>query len=281
MHPHGLATRDQLLASGISSSAISRRFRRILPRIYCSGEPTVIARCHAITLWQPRAVLSHRTAAWLFGWIDAPEQHDFTVPIGITARTPDWLTVHRRTLEIGELSECQGLPVVARPRTLIDCVSVMEPEVVARIVDERLTGDVPSEEVLALLDEFPRRRGNGRARRQLESAATGFASEPERVLDRQLIVLGLRLETNYWVGRYLCDFVDVWAMVIVEVDGREFHSAPDVFSRDRRRQNDLVLEGWLVLRFSAVDVLSNPEAVGRRIVEVVRRRRKSRRPGVV
>nr|WP_240930889.1 DUF559 domain-containing protein [Rhodococcus sp. B10] len=133
----------------IPSSSIARRYVRVLPEVYCTEEPSTIARCYAITLWQP--------------------------------------------------------------------------------------------------------------------------------LGRTLIALGLPLRINYWVGSYLCDLVDEWAMVIVEVDGRQFRSAPDVFSRHRRRQNELVLCGWLVLRYSAFDVLSDPEKTARQIVEVVRRRRNSRR----
>ncbi|MDJ0359049.1 DUF559 domain-containing protein [Rhodococcus sp. H29-C3] len=87
---------------------------------------------------------------------------------------------------------------------------------------------------------------------------------------------GLRIATNHWVGNYVCDFVDELAQVVVELDGREFHSAPEVFSKDRRRQNDLVLGGWLVLRFSAFDVMANPEKTARQIAGVVRRRRRAR-----
>lgn len=129
----------------------------------------------------------------------------------------------------------------------------------------------------ALIRNSPRRRGNARALVQIDKAAMGYASEPERVLDRALIQLGVRLKTNAWVGRYICDFVDELARVIIEVDGREYHSAPEVFSRDRTRQNELQLDGWLVLRFSAVDVMANPEKVARQIAEVVRRRRAARR----
>lgn len=68
------------------------------------------------------------------------------------------------------------------------------------------------------------------------------------------------------------------ARVAVEVDGREFHSAPGVFVQDRVRQNALVLDGWVVLRFAAATVLQDPDAVAEQVVAVVRRRRRTR-PG--
>lgn len=276
MHPHGLRTRSELLAAGVPSSTITRKFTRVLPQIYCAGEPTTHARCHAITLWQPTALLSHRTAAWLYGWVDEPDTLDATVPIDVRVRAPAWVTVHRRTLPEQEMYEISGLPVVTRERTLIDCIAVMSPHDVARVVDERLATDVDPCALTALVERTPRRRGNARALTQLRRAATGFASEPERILDRALIAVGIRMLTNYRVGAYICDFVDERARVIVEVDGREFHIAPEVFSRDRRRQNRLVLDGWLVLRYSAFDVLANPAAVAAEIAAVVRRRRDAR-----
>lgn len=56
---------------------------------------------------------------------------------------------------------------------------------------------------------------------------------------------------------------------IVEVDGREFHSAPEVFRGDRRRQNWLVREGWTVLRFAAFDVPADPDAIADEITAAV------------
>lgn len=277
MHPHGVATRAELVAAGIPTSTITRRYNRILPKIYSAEEPTRIARCYAVTLWQPDALLSHRTAAWLYGWVSESPGVEATIPPKSSAPSTSWLTVYRREIPDRETTEVQCLPVVGRERTLIDCCAVMAPADVARIVDERLAAEMDVDRVRALIRNSPRRRGNARALDQIDKAAVGFASEPERVLDRALIQLGLRLQTNEWVGRYICDFVDELAKVIIEVDGRAYHSAPEVFSRDRTRQNELQLDGWLVLRFSAVDVMAHPEKVARQIAEVVRRRRAARR----
>ena len=38
--------------------------------------------------------------------------------------------------------------------------------------------------------------------------------------------------------------------LIIEIDGRLFHTGADVFETDRSRQNQLVLDGWCVLRFT-------------------------------
>ena len=48
--------------------------------------------------------------------------------------------------------------------------------------------------------------------------------------------------------------------LLVEFDG-DVHRERDVFVGDVRRQNRLVLAGWVVLRFTSADVLGRPEAV--------------------
>ncbi|OMQ16003.1 hypothetical protein A7K94_0205590 [Modestobacter sp. VKM Ac-2676] len=48
--------------------------------------------------------------------------------------------------------------------------------------------------------------------------------------------------------------------VLVEFDG-DVHRERRVFVADLRRQNRLVLEGWVVLRFSSADVRGRPHEV--------------------
>ncbi|MEU3471370.1 DUF559 domain-containing protein [Rhodococcus sp. NPDC006774] len=145
------------------------------------------------------------------------------------------------------------------------------------LIDERLKFGLDPASLLRLLERFPGRRGNAELARQVRLAVTRFASEPERSLGRALHRIGLYLEINAAVGPYICDLVDRRSRTIIEVDGREFHSAAGVFSKDRRRQNALVLDRWLVLRYSAFDVLAAPDVIAGEIASVIRRRRESRR----
>ncbi|OZC71282.1 hypothetical protein CH251_15985 [Rhodococcus sp. 06-462-5] len=43
----GPATLQQLLASGVHPSTVSRRFTRVLPTVHMRGEPSTMDRCHA------------------------------------------------------------------------------------------------------------------------------------------------------------------------------------------------------------------------------------------
>jgi very-short-patch-repair endonuclease len=47
----------------------------------------------------------------------------------------------------------------------------------------------------------------------------------------------------------------------IEIDGRLFHTGADVFETDRSRQNQLVLDGWCVLRFTWTMIEEQPETV--------------------
>jgi very-short-patch-repair endonuclease len=49
--------------------------------------------------------------------------------------------------------------------------------------------------------------------------------------------------------------------LILEVDGRRFHSEPEVFEADRWRQNLLILDGWCVLRFTWAMLEERPAEV--------------------
>jgi very-short-patch-repair endonuclease len=57
------------------------------------------------------------------------------------------------------------------------------------------------------------------------------------------------------------DFVFESIRLVIALDGLAYHSDQQTFCRDRRQQNDLVLEGFRVLRFTAWDVFAAPEYV--------------------
>ena len=49
--------------------------------------------------------------------------------------------------------------------------------------------------------------------------------------------------------------------LVIEIDGRLYHTGAEVFESDRWRQNLLVLNGWFVLRFTWAMVEEQPEKV--------------------
>jgi very-short-patch-repair endonuclease len=59
---------------------------------------------------------------------------------------------------------------------------------------------------------------------------------------------------EYPIGKYFADFADPIHKIVIECDGKEFHT--DI-EKDRIRQNEIEEMGWIVLRFNAKQILSN------------------------
>ncbi|MDY6999413.1 MAG: DUF559 domain-containing protein, partial [Actinomycetota bacterium] len=106
------------------------------------------------------------------------------------------------------------------------------------------------------------RTGAPRSRLLLQAAAGGARSAAERILHRLLRDAGIGgWKANYRVGGYRVDVGFPEPRVAIEVDGFAFHSGPEAFEVDRRRQNDIVLLGWQVLRFTWLDLTAYPQRV--------------------
>jgi len=79
---------------------------------------------------------------------------------------------------------------------------------------------------------------------------------------------GLRFRKQHGVGDYVLDFYCAPARLAVEVDG-EAHNRGDRPARDAVRDEWLLGRGVRVLRYPAIDVLSNLEGVLREIMTIV------------
>ena len=273
----GVVTRRQLLASGVSSSGIDRRVKagslhRVLPSVYSTEPPDYADRCRAVLLWKPTAVFSHDTAAHLWGLlVDEPATVHATVPPSAASRGPSWVRLHRRTLTahrwLGEF------PIVSREHSILDVATTLTPREFESLIDAALSLQISWRSLARFCDESKNMTGMSALREQLRRACPGTLSEPERLVARSLTARNLYMEINGKVGPYYADLVDRRARVIVEIDGREFHTAAAVFTNDRRRQNYLVLDGWLVLRYSAAAVMAGVDTIADEITATVRRQR--------
>ena len=68
-------------------------------------------------------------------------------------------------------------------------------------------------------------------------------------------------EVNARVGRYKPDFLWRAQRVIVETDGRRYHRGTVAMEADLRREMALTEAGYVVLRFTYWEVLSEPKSV--------------------
>ncbi len=120
------------------------------------------------------------------------------------------------------------------------------------------------------------RLGTPLLRRLKVATQTNAHSEAERRLHQILH----RMRLRGWVANHLwrCSNGDkleldvAWpsARLCVEVDGKAYHSSASAFERDRVRQNLLMLDGWLVLRFTWAQITREPTTVTRTIRAALR-----------
>lgn len=275
---HGLITRAQATALGLTSSSIGRRlqsgrWRRTGHGVYAiagsvrSWEQDLLGLCLA-----GRGVASHRSAAAL--WCIAgflPGVLELTVRRG-GERRPGRARVHQSTdLDRIEPVLRRGIPTTPLDRTVLDLGAVLRFEdyllVVERVVR---SGALTWRDLLDVLVRHARRGrdGVGRLRAALEDGygATPTDSDFEVLVERLLRDAGLPRPVRQHVvvdrtGRPVAriDLAFPAARLAIELDGRAYHSDPTAFERDRSRQNELVLLGWTVLRFTWQQFLDRPD----------------------
>jgi very-short-patch-repair endonuclease len=106
-------------------------------------------------------------------------------------------------------------------------------------------------------------------------------SRGEQMLSKRLaqdeMLAGLFQCNNYVETRnghrYLADLVWEEGKIIVEVDGYEFHSDRRAFSSDRRRDYELIISGYLVLRLPHDEVVEDVDLSVEKVRDMVQYRR--------
>ncbi|MEO1593165.1 MAG: DUF559 domain-containing protein, partial [Cyanobacteria bacterium J06632_22] len=71
-------------------------------------------------------------------------------------------------------------------------------------------------------------------------------------------------------SRYLVDLLWAAGRVVVEIDGYQYHSSRDSFSRDRQRDYELLISGYIVLRLPHDEVIDDVKVAVDKIRDVVR-----------
>lgn len=271
----GVITRLQLRAGGLSHAAITRMGRDtqlscVAPAVFLvGGAPlTYRARLWAAVL-ATGSLLGFATAAELWGVDEPPEGGSGRVHVVVThARRvypPAWVQVHRVPVAVYAITTVAGLPATSRSWTVLDYLPTLRRGDRSRLADRALQrGWIRIADIGRRLYEYPGRTGNTALRELAAQLRDGAAAESERKLHRLLRQAGL----TGWVPNYplwshgelvaVLDIAIPGKRVAIEVDGWAYHSDVDRFRRDRARQNDLILLGWTVLRFTWADLVERP-----------------------
>lgn len=248
---HGVVSRTQLLAAGISRRQIERRLERGALRgvhrsIYAVGHAVLSGQAvwmAAVLAAGEAGVLSHWSAAtlWRMRPGRGPRSH-VTAPR--KRKRSQAITFHHAYLPPDEVTEEQGIPTTTPARTLLDLGSSLPRAVLARMIE---AAPMRGAALAVLLDRYPARAGVPKLRAALAKPTPMTRSDLEAKLLDAMERAGLPPpQVNAVVEGYEVDFVWREHRVIAEVDSYVTHGSRLAFERDRDRK--LAIAGWTVAR---------------------------------
>jgi very-short-patch-repair endonuclease len=282
---HGVVSVWQLRELGSSQEALRHavetgRLHPIHRGAYAIGHEALSrhARCHAAVLsCGEGALLSHRSAAWLWGLTAR-----FASPVEVTADSPrqtrEAIRIHSaEALTRDDEVSAEGVPVTAVPRTLLDFAAV-DPWYLSQALDNaRRLGVLDLIAVDALIARSRGFRGVGRLREALKPHRTSAYTRSG--LERRFLQL-VRMaklqppSMNLFVGEYELDAYWPAERFAVELDTYDYHGSPSAFEEDRIRQENLKLAGIEMTRVTGVRMDREPKTVANRLRMLLAQRRR-------
>jgi very-short-patch-repair endonuclease len=270
---HGVVARRQLTALGFSDEAIRQRIAKgrlhpVARAVYAVGRPELTQHGRwmaAILAKGPAAVLSHRSAASLYG---IARQRGNAIHVSVPAhsrrRSSRGITVHRRK-ELGATQKL-GVPVTTIEDTLIDLATQTTTDQLEQAINEADKRDLIDPDALREAVADVKRPGAARMRKLLD----GFArtdSPLERAFLRIAKQAGLPPpQTQAELNGHRVDFFWPGLNLVVETDGLRYHRTPAQQAADRVRDQDHLVAGLTALRFTRAQVQHDPT----RVVAVLR-----------
>lgn len=210
-----------------------------------------------------RGVVSHESAAQLLGLptLFRPVAIHVTAPRGARPAAQKNVILHRRELAPAEVLDDVTTPL----RTVLDCCLSLPFREALAVADSAARMVPRFEEEFGAAASRP---GPGRARRLLVARhLSAAAANPfESGLRGALIGAGLTSFTpqvciDTCPGRPCVDLADVERRIVLEADSFLWHGNRDALRADCKRYDELVCDGWIVLRFAWEHVMFEPEWV--------------------
>ena len=235
----------------------------------------------AVLACGPDALLSHGSAAWLWGMTKyGPKPLAVSTPVSRRRRSP--IKLHRARGLIDEDRALEaGIPVTAVPRTLLDQATTVRFGILQRGIErteELRLFDL--RKVDAMLARNVGHPGHGALRHALELYREPVFTRSE--LERRFLDLveqaGLpRPSTGFNVAGYELDIFWPGERFAVELDTFGTHGGPGSFEADRLRQEDLMLVDVGMTRITDRRLAREPRQVIARVADLLKKRRRELR----
>ena len=213
-------------------------------------------------------VLSHRSAAALWGLASPIERDEVTVPTSAGRAQRKGLTIHRTSsLPKAQLATEDGIPVTTVPRTFIDLAEVVTRRKLERALDEAEHRRLFDERSFrATIAAQLGRTGARRLARALAEHSVGTTRTNDG-LEEDFFLLcrdaGLPDPiVKPPIGPYEVDFLWPDAKLVVETDDRS-HRRNANYESDRDRDGYLQEHGYRVRRFTSKKIATQPDEVVR------------------
>jgi very-short-patch-repair endonuclease len=280
---HGVIARFQLLALGFTDAAIKHRvaigrLHPLYPGVYAVGRARLTREGEwmaAVLACRPRAVLSHESAAALWGIRGEPSrQAHVSVPVG-TGHRRQGIVAHRRSsLPDRDVTRRKNIPVTKPVLTLIDLATCVPAGPLEAAINEADKLELVSPPRLRKeLDARPGQRGVGALKAILDRASFVLT---ESELERRFLPIAARAglprpQTQRHVNGFRVDFYWPDLGLVVETDGLRYHRTAEKQLKDRIRDQAHTAAGLTHLRFPHWQVRHDPVHVEGTLNPVARR----------
>jgi hypothetical protein len=296
---HGVFARRQALLRNATSSLIDRRLAsgawlRLAPGVYAlpGNPPTWRRQLKAAELSVVEGAVCGAAAAGLHSLTGyRPARPEIVVPPTTSARNQ--LALVRR-YDPGRLTTVDGIRVVSAAQALVDVAPRSSPRRLGRALDDLVVGDSAELDLvrarylaargragLRTLHGLLAERGDGYlpTESELEVALRALFARPELPPATWQAPLPWLEETHVGPRRRqrVDALVEPWA-VIVEADGRRWHTRVVDFERDHDRDLEALRHGYVIARFTWAQLTGRPDECVDILLEVGADRRQHRRP---
>jgi len=278
-HQYGTFSRSQATRAGLSARMIQTRLDagawiRLAPSVYAiaSAPPKWERQVAAALLTREGAIVAGRAAAVLHQFEGfAPGRPVPMTGLDGNARSPLAKVIRsQRFHEIGRVRK-HGFVVTDEAETVMTLAREMSETRLERLVDEILARKSSTvdelDRVISASHGVP---GIPKLRRIVEYRRPDSYQPPTTELERLLYgILGDQRLAPYTrqmpmpyqtVDATVDAYIPVWRL-IVEGDGRRWHTRKADMERDRFRDNEAVAHGFAVLRFTYETLRDRPESV--------------------
>jgi very-short-patch-repair endonuclease len=284
---HGIVSIRQLTGPlGYSEAAVHRavcagRLHRLYRGVFAVGHINLSRHAHclaAVLACGPHALLSHVSAAWLWGLTKtSPLPASVSTPLH-RRRRPSIRLHEARSLTTEDRALLEGIPVTSLPRTLLDLAATVRFEWLEKMVER--SEDLELFDLRAveeLLERTVGHHGHGPLRKAI--ALYKPSSFTRSTLERRFLELCLEAglsqpRTNFVAYGFELDCYWPEFRFAVELDVFETHGTRAAFERDRKRQEDLLLVGVATSRVTGPRLEREPEEVIARIGRLLEQQRR-------